>query len=173
MKGRTSEFRPAPYWWLRWLGYVWQKFQRSGGFSNDLLRPLVQSYLNILLVFLPLAVIAAVNSFAPDVVFILNFLAIIPVSGLVLLACEDLSASWSPGLGRFFVAFMNNLVELVVSETPDVSRQLVFIDSAQVGIVALCKGEIHLVRLSVIGSVLCYSLLVSNFILASCRRACC
>lgn len=116
-------------------------FQRSGGYRN-LLQPLPQSYLNLLLVFLPLALVAVVTPLAPDVVLIFNFLAIIPLSGLVHSACEDLSANSNPALGRLLVAFSDNLVEFVV------------------GIVALCKGEIRLVQLSVIGSVLCYSLLI-------------
>lgn len=89
-----------------------------------------------------MALVAVVTPLAPDVVLIFNFLAIIPLSGLVHLACEDLSANSNPALGRLLVAFSDNLVEFVV------------------GIVALCKGEIRLVQLSLIGSVLCYSLLI-------------
>ena len=52
---------------------------------------------------------------APDIVLTFNFLAIIPVSGLVHLACEDLSANLSRTHGKLLVAFSDNLVELVVS----------------------------------------------------------
>ena len=38
------------------------------------------------------------------------------------------------------------------------------IDFGKVGIVALCKGNIKLALLSINGSVLCYSLLVSGFL---------
>ena len=98
----------------------------------------------------------------------LKFLAIIPVSGLVHLACEDLSASLNRTQGKILVAFSDNLVELVVSNDPAAIRRLGFIDSAKVGIVALCKGEIYLVQLSVVGSVLCYSLLVRTLIVTVC-----
>lgn len=147
-------------------------FQRSGGYRN-LLQPLPQSYLNLLLVFLPLALVAVVTPLAPDVVLIFNFLAIIPLSGLVHSACEDLSANSNPALGRLLVAFSDNLVEFVVCVTPTAIRPWVFIDSAKVGIVALCKGEIRLVQLSVIGSVLCYSLLVCALTVTSCRCGFC
>lgn len=89
-----------------------------------------------------MALAAVVTPLGPDIVLIFNYLAIIPLSGLVHLACEDLSANMNPTLGKLFVAFSDNLVELVV------------------GTVALCKGEIYLVQVSVIGSVLCYSLLI-------------
>ena len=52
---------------------------------------------------------------APDIVLAFNFVAIIPVSGLVHLACEDLSANLSRTHGKLLVAFSDNLVELVVS----------------------------------------------------------
>ena len=114
-----------------------------------------------------------VTPLAADIVLIFNFLAIIPLSGLVHLACEDLSATSNPTLGKLLIAFSDNLVELVVSDTPTTLRRLCFIDSAKVGIVALCKGEIYLVQVSIIGSVLCYSLLVSALVMTPCRYDCC
>ena len=148
-------------------------FQRSGGLSNDLFRPFLQSYLNLLLVFLPVALAAAATPWIPNAVFILNFLAIIPLSGLVHLACEELSANLHPTLGKLLVAFSDNIIELVVSDSHITTRPLGFIDSAKVGIVALCKGEISLVQSSMIGSVLCYSLLVSALVVTSCHCDCC
>lgn len=79
----------------------------------------------------------------------------------------------NPTLGKLFVAFSDNLVELVVGGTPTAIRQLGFIDSAKVGTVALCKGEIYLVQVSVIGSVLCYSLLVSALVVTPYRHDYC
>lgn len=139
-------------------------YRRSSAPTHDLVRPLLQSYLNLLLVFLPLALAAAILSWSPDIVLAFNFLAIIPLSGLVHLACEDLSANLSPTLGRLLVAVSDNLVELVVSITPRLLRLLDFSNLGKIGIVALCKGEIRIVQLSMIGSVLCYSLLVSAHI---------
>lgn len=123
-----------------------------------------QNYLNVLLVFLPLAIAAVVTPLAPEVVLIFNFLAMIPLSGLVLLASDHLSANINPTLGKLLVTYSDNVVELVVSDKSTVIRPLGSIDSAKVGVVALCKGELRLVQLSIIGSVLCYSLLVSALV---------
>ena len=82
--------------------------------------------MNLLLVFLPLTLIAAVTPLAPDAVLAFNFLAIIPLSGLVHLACEDLSASLNTTLGKLLVAFSDNLVELVVSDRLTADRPLGF-----------------------------------------------
>ena len=91
-------------------------FKRSGGHDN-LLRPLLQSYLNLLLIFLPLALVAVLTPLAQDVLLGFSFLAIIPLSGLVHSACEDLSANLNPVMGKLLVAFSDNLIELVVSNT--------------------------------------------------------
>lgn len=113
--GGTSEYRPASHWSVRWLGSIWRAFRRSGGF-NSTMGPLLQSRLNFLLIFLPLAFIAFKSYMAPDVVLAFCFLAIIPLSGVVQLSCEHLSASMNPTLQGLLVAFSDNLVELVVSE---------------------------------------------------------
>ena len=120
-----------------------------------------------------MALAATVTPLAPDVVLIFNFLAIIPLSGLVLLACEDLSANLNETLGKLLVAFSDNLVELVVSKSRTAIRPLGILDSAKVGTVSLCKGEIRLAQLSVLGSVLCYSLLVSDLRVTLCHYGCC
>ncbi len=114
---QSSEYRPASHWWSRWLAKIWWLYRRLSG-SNDLFYTLRESYLNLMLVFLPLAFAAAHWSWSPDIVLAFNFLAIIPLSGLVHLACEDLSANLSPTVGRLLVAFSDNLVELVVCITP-------------------------------------------------------
>ncbi len=109
-RGRVSEYRPASYWWSRWLGGTWRVFQCSG-----LLIDLKHSYMNLLLVFLPAGLAAAHFSWPPILVLDFNFMAIISLSGLVHLACEDLSAHLGPVMARLLVAFSDNLVELVVS----------------------------------------------------------
>ena len=129
---------------------------------------MTQSYLNFLLVFLPLALAAILTPLRSDIIFTFNFLAIIPLSSLAQSACEGFSLSLGPTSGKLLVAFSDNIIELVVSDAPTVLVWLGFIDSAEVGVVALCKGEIYLVQVTMIGSVLCYSLLVSAPEEASC-----
>ena len=83
---------------------------------------------------------------------------------LIYSASEDLTASLNPMVGDLLVAVSDNLVELVVSthlytrvNCPRLTRL------QKVGIVALSEGEIRLVQSSMLGSVLCYSLLVGFF----------
>lgn len=109
-RGRVSKYRPASYWWSRWLGSTWRMFQRYG-----VLTTLKQNYANLLLIFVPAGLAAAHFSWPPILVLGFNFMAIIPLSGLVHLACEDLSAHLDPVIARLLVAFSDNLVELVVS----------------------------------------------------------
>ena len=163
MQGQRLEFRPAANWCSRWLSYAWRIFRHSGGYDR-LMRPLQRSYLNLLLVFLPLALVAVLTPLAPNVIFSFNFLAVIPLSGLIQSACEDISTYLHPAGGKLLVAFSDNLVELVVSNKPTAKSRLDFSDLGKVCIVALCKGQIRLAQLSIYGSVLCYSLLVSAFL---------
>lgn len=109
-RGRVSEYRPASHWWSRWLGSTWRMLQRSRVFTA-----LEQNYANLLLGFLPAGLAAAHFSWPPLLGLAYNFLDIIPLSGLVHLACEDFSAHLAPVTARLLVAFSDNLVELVVS----------------------------------------------------------
>ena len=163
MQGQRLDFRPATNWYSRWLSYAWRKFRLSGGY-DCLLRPLQRSYLSLLLVFLPLALVAVLTPLDSNVIFSFSFLAVIPLSGLIQSACEDISTYLHPAGGNLLVALSDNLVELVVSNTLTTKSRLDLSDSGKVGIVALCKGDIRLALLSIIGSVLCYSLLVSAFL---------
>lgn len=130
MQGQRLDFRPATKWYLRWLSYAWRKFRLSGGY-DCLMRPLQRSYLNLLLVFLPLALVAVLTPLAPNVIFSFNFLAIIPLSGLIQSACEDISTHLPPAGGKLLVAFSDNLVELVVSATPTPKAGWTFLTSAR------------------------------------------
>lgn len=121
--GQSFEFRPASYWWSRWIGYAWRTFERSGR-PYGLFRPLLQSRLNLLLIFLPLTLVAFSIPVAPDLVVASSFLATIPLSGLVHLACEDISASVNDTMGKLLVAFSDNLVELIVSDATEIKPWL-------------------------------------------------
>ena len=130
-RGRRYEFRPAAHWWSRWLGHAWQRLQGSGGFYNNLLGPLLQDYLNLLLVFLPLVLIAVNAAWSPDIVLAFAFLAIVPLSGLVRMACEDISAHLNDTLGKVLVAFSDNLIELVVSNKHTLTMPLPLLTSSR------------------------------------------
>lgn len=97
---------------------------------------------NVLLVFVPLGIAGGALKWDPVAVFILNFLAIIPLASLLSFATEELAAKLGQTLGGLLNATFGNAVELIVS------------------IVALQKNEIRIVQSSMIGSMLSNMLLV-------------
>ncbi|KAH6865933.1 vacuolar calcium ion transporter /H(+) exchanger [Alternaria rosae] len=103
---------------------------------------LASNYVNVFLVFVPLGIIAGALHWNPTVVFVLNFIAIIPLAALLSFATEELSAKLGQTLGGLMNATFGNAVELIVS------------------IVALKQGEIRIVQASMLGSILSNILLV-------------
>ncbi|MCJ1225892.1 hypothetical protein MMC12_002541 [Toensbergia leucococca] len=105
-------------------------------------KTLVSNYVNVMLVFVPLGIIAGAMGWSPTAVFVLNFLAIIPLASLLSFATEELSVKLGQTLGGLLNATFGNAVELIVS------------------IVALKNGEIRIVQSSMLGSILSNILLV-------------
>jgi len=103
---------------------------------------LASNYVNVFLVFVPLGILAGALGWNPTVVFVLNFIAIIPLAALLSFATEELSAKLGQTLGGLMNATFGNAVELIVS------------------IVALKQGEIRIVQSSMLGSILSNILLV-------------
>jgi Ca2+:H+ antiporter len=79
---------------------------------------LASNYVNILLVFVPVGIIAGALGWNPTAVFILNFIAIIPLAALLSFATEELSAKLGQTLGGLMNATFGNAVELIVSNAP-------------------------------------------------------
>jgi len=105
-------------------------------------KTLASNYVNVLLVFVPVGIIAGALHISATTVFILNFIAIIPLAALLSFATEELSAKLGQTLGGLMNATFGNAVELIVS------------------IVALREGEIRIVQSSMLGSILSNILLV-------------
>lgn len=105
---------------------------------------LKSNYANVLLVFVPLGIIFGALHKDPVTVFILNFLAIIPLAALLAFATEELSAKLGQTIGGLMNASFGNAVELIVS------------------IIALREGQIRIVQSSMLGSILSNMLLVSS-----------
>lgn len=97
---------------------------------------------NLLLVAVPLGLIAGKLEWSPEVVFTLNFLAIIPLAALLSFATEEVSAKVGETIGGLLNASFGNAVELIVS------------------IIALREGQIRIVQSSMLGSILSNTLLV-------------
>jgi Ca2+:H+ antiporter len=100
------------------------------------------SYVNILLVFLPLGIIAGALNWNAVLVFVFNFLAIMPLASLLSFATEELSKKVGQTIGGLLNATFGNATELIVS------------------IAALRQGQIPLVQASMLGSILSNLLLV-------------
>lgn len=103
---------------------------------------ILSNYVNVLLIFVPLGIIAELVHWSPVVVFTLNFLAIIPLASLLSFATEELALEVGETLGGLLNASFGNAVELIVS------------------VIALVKGELRIVQASMLGSILSNILLV-------------
>lgn len=104
---------------------------------------IVSSWFNILLVFIPIS--WAINFALPDqqsLIFVLTFLAIIPLAKLLAFATDELSIRVGQTLAGLLNATLGNAVELIVS------------------IIALTKCELTIVQSSLVGSILSNLLLV-------------
>jgi Ca2+:H+ antiporter len=104
---------------------------------------LTSSYVNVLLIFVPLGIIGGALKWNASAVFVLNFLAIVPLAALLGFTTEELSAELGQTVGGLLNATFGNAVELIVS------------------IVALLQGQIRIVQSSMLGSILSNILLVS------------
>ena len=78
---------------------------------------LISNYVNVLLVFVPLGIVAGLVHWNPTVIFILNFLAIVPLASLLSFATEELSLKLGQTLGGLLNASFGNAVELIVGAT--------------------------------------------------------
>lgn len=91
--------------WIRWpmnfLHLTWMTLK-----SN---------YVNVLLVFVPAGIILGALDMNPTAVFVVNFLAIMPLAALLSFATEELSAKMGQTLGGLMNASFGNAVELIVS----------------------------------------------------------
>jgi len=82
---------------------------------------LTSNYVNVLLIFVPLGIIAGELGWPSTATFILNFLAIIPLAALLSFATEELSLEVGETLGGLMNATFGNAVELIVSPLPKLS----------------------------------------------------
>ena len=72
------------------------------------------NYVNVLLVFVPIGIIAGLLEWSPVLQFTLNFVAIIPLASLLAFATEELAVPLGQTLGGLLNATFGNAVELIV-----------------------------------------------------------
>ncbi|SCV67707.1 BQ2448_5318 [Microbotryum intermedium] len=100
------------------------------------------SWLNVLLVFIPVSWGMHFSHQGATITFVTSFLAIIPLAALLGFATEELALRVGDTIGGLMNCTFGNAVELIIA------------------ILALVKGELRVVQAAMIGSVLSNSLLV-------------
>ncbi|KAG8169930.1 hypothetical protein KVR01_000675 [Diaporthe batatas] len=130
--GKHTPGLDSPNPFVKWPVHVW----------NVLKITLLSNYVNVLLFFVPLGIVAGVCEWSPTLVFTLNFLAIVPLAAILSFATEEISSKLGETLGGLLNATFGNAVELIVS------------------IIALQNNQIEVVKSSMLGSILSNLLLV-------------
>ncbi|KAB5523959.1 sodium/calcium transporter [Coniochaeta sp. 2T2.1] len=113
--------------------------------ANQLRRTLLNSWINVLLIFAPVGIaLNYVHSVSRIVVFVVNFIAIIPLAAMLSFATEEIALRTGETLGGLLNATFGNAVELIVA------------------IIALTQkpAKVIIVQTSLIGSILSNLLLV-------------
>ncbi|KAL8958217.1 MAG: hypothetical protein Q9183_005881 [Haloplaca sp. 2 TL-2023] len=100
------------------------------------------SPINILLLMVPVGIGVHFSNVSPIGVFVINFIAIIPLAALLSYATEELALRTGETLGGLLNATFGNAVELIVS------------------IIALTQNKVDIVQESLVGSILSNLLLV-------------
>ncbi|WPH01878.1 vacuolar calcium ion transporter [Acrodontium crateriforme] len=103
---------------------------------------LFHSWVNILLVFVPVGLIVKGVGLNDSIIFAINAIAIIPLASLLTYATESVARRLGDTLGAFLNVSFGNAVELIIF------------------IIALVKNEIRIVQASLLGSILSNLLLI-------------
>ncbi|KAL8720931.1 MAG: hypothetical protein Q9225_002287 [Loekoesia sp. 1 TL-2023] len=111
-------------------------------FIGQLKATIFNSPINILLLMIPVGIAVHFSNVSPIGVFVINFIAIIPLAAMLSYATEELALRTGETLGGLLNATFGNAVELIVS------------------IIALTQKKVDIVQESLIGSMLSNLLLV-------------
>ncbi|RMZ66519.1 membrane bound cation transporter [Pyrenophora seminiperda CCB06] len=103
---------------------------------------ITHSWINLLLLFVPLGIAVKLAGLKPEIVFSMNAIAIIPLAGLLAHATEVVAARVGDALGALLNVSFGNAVELILF------------------IILLASGQIEVVQASLLGSILANLLLI-------------
>ncbi|KAH8597390.1 Sodium/calcium exchanger protein-domain-containing protein [Bisporella sp. PMI_857] len=103
---------------------------------------ILSSYVNILLVFVPVGIASKAAHLSPGIVFGMNAIAIIPLAGLLSHATESVAKRMGDTVGALMNVTFGNAVELIIF------------------IIALQDNQIRIVQASLLGSILANLLLI-------------
>ncbi|KAK6507933.1 hypothetical protein TWF481_006353 [Arthrobotrys musiformis] len=121
-------------------------------FNKTFLQILFHSWINVLLVFVPIGIAVEVAHLDPTIVFAMNCIALVPLAGMLSYATESVAHRLGDTIGALMNVTFGNAVELIV-------------------FIALAKDEISVVQASIIGSILSNLLLIlgMSFLLGGLR----
>lgn len=111
-------------------------------FLHHLKNAITHSWINILLVFVPIGIAVEAAHLSPEIVFSMNAIAIIPLAGLLAHATEVVAARVGDALGALLNVSFGNAVELILF------------------IILLASDQIEVVQASLLGSILANLLLI-------------
>ena len=103
---------------------------------------LLHSWINVLLIFVPLGIAVKAAGLGPEIVFSMNAIAIIPLAGLLAHATEAVAARLGDTLGALLNVSFGNAVELILF------------------IILLAGDQIRVVQAALLGSILANLLLI-------------
>ncbi|KJZ71311.1 hypothetical protein HIM_09321 [Hirsutella minnesotensis 3608] len=142
LKSRTHSQPPGNEAYHRFESHASQQEPMlRGSIVGPLCDILCSSWLNALLIFVPIGVASQLLGLSPLIVFISNAAAIVPLSALLTDATERVAAHAGDTIGALLNISLGNLVELIL-------------------FVALAHGQVRIVEASILGSVLVNLLLI-------------
>ncbi|KAJ5600903.1 hypothetical protein N7450_001970 [Penicillium hetheringtonii] len=124
------------------LGLLRRMRNGSIRFYDHTKEALCHSWVNVLLVFVPVGIAVKAAGLSPAIVFAMNAVAIIPLAGLLSHATESVASRLGDTIGALINVTFGNAVELIIF------------------IIALVKNEIRIVQASLLGSILANLLLI-------------
>ncbi|KAF4617037.1 hypothetical protein G7Y89_g15114 [Cudoniella acicularis] len=118
---------------------------------------ILSSYINLLLVFVPVGIAAQAANLSPEIIFAMNAIAIIPLAGLLSHATESVAKRMGDTVGALMNVTFGNAVELIIlyASSPPPANP-----ANLLSIIALAKNEIRIVQASLLGSILANLLLI-------------
>ncbi|KAJ6163449.1 hypothetical protein N7497_003428 [Penicillium chrysogenum] len=111
-------------------------------FASQLRATVLNSWINVLLIAAPVGIVLYAVGANPIAIFVVNFIAIIPLAAMLSFATEEIALRTSETIGGLLNASFGNAVELIVA------------------IIALVQRKTLIVQTSLIGSILSNLLLV-------------
>lgn len=80
---------------------------------------LLSSWINVLLIFVPIGIAVELAHLSPGIIFAMNAIAVIPLAGLLAHATESVAHQLGDALGALLNVSFGNAVELIILYVSD------------------------------------------------------